>query len=50
MMALQLSSVVFRCKWNPAQLQAWEGPFPDPMQRLSQHPQVAAERREAKRR
>lgn len=27
-----------------------EGPFPDPTQRLPQHPKVAAERRESKRR
>ena len=50
MMALSLSGVVFRRKWEPPLLQPWEGPFPDPTQRLPQHPKVAAERREAKRR
>jgi hypothetical protein len=50
MVALHLSGVVFRRKWEPPQLQPWEGPFADPTQRLPQHPKVAAERREAKRR
>jgi hypothetical protein len=50
MMALHLSGVVFRRKLEPPQLQPWEGPFADPTQRLPQHPKVAAERREAKRR
>jgi hypothetical protein len=51
MMALHLSGVVFRRKWEPpAQPQPWEGPFADPAQRLPQHPKVAAERQEAKRR
>jgi hypothetical protein len=50
MMALSFSGAVFRRKWEPPQLQAFEGPFPDPTQRLAHHPKVAAERREAKRR
>jgi hypothetical protein len=50
MMALHLSGVVFRRKWEPPQLLPWEGPFTDPTRRLPQHPNVAAERREAKRR
>jgi hypothetical protein len=50
MMALHLSGVVFRRKWEAPQLQPWEGPFPDPTQRLPQHPGVAAERRDEKRR
>jgi hypothetical protein len=41
---------VFRRKWEPPHLQPWEGPFADPTQRLPQHPKVAAERQEAKRR
>jgi hypothetical protein len=49
MRALDLSGVLFRRKWEPPQLQPWEGPFADPTQRLPQHPKVAAERREAKR-
>jgi hypothetical protein len=50
MMALHLSGVVFRREWKPPQLQPWEGPFADPTERLPQHPGVAAEWREAKRR
>ena len=50
MMALHLSGMVFRRKWQPPQLALWEGPFADPAQRLPQHPGVAAERREEKRR
>jgi len=34
MMALHLSGVVFRCKWKPPKLRAWEGPFADPTRRL----------------
>jgi hypothetical protein len=49
-MALHLSGVVFRRKWEPPQLQPWEGPFADPTLRLPKHPTVAAEWREAKRR
>jgi hypothetical protein len=50
MMALHLSGVVFRRKWKPPQLKPWEGPFVDPTQRLPQHPIVAAQKREEKRR
>jgi hypothetical protein len=50
MMALHLSGVVFGREWELPQLQPWEGPFPDPTQRLPQHPKVAAERRGSKRR
>jgi hypothetical protein len=50
LMALHLSGVVFRRNWVPPRLEPWEGPFADPTQRLPQHPKVAAERREAKRR
>ncbi len=48
--ALQRSGVVFRREWQPPQLEAWEGPFADPHQRLPQHPQVAAERSAARKR
>jgi hypothetical protein len=48
LMTLHLSGVVFRRKWEPPQLQPWEGPFSDPTQRLPQHPRVARERAEAK--
>jgi hypothetical protein len=48
--ALQRSGVVFRRKWKPPKLQAWEGPFSDPTQRLPQHPRVAAERTAARQR
>jgi hypothetical protein len=50
MMALHLSGVVFRGKWKPPQLKPWEGPWEDPMQKLPQHPVVAAQKREEKRR
>jgi hypothetical protein len=50
MMALHLSGVVFRRKWKPPQLKPWEGPFPEPTQRLPQHPMVAAQKRGEKRR
>jgi hypothetical protein len=50
LMALHLTGVVFRCKYKPPKLKAWEGPFPDPTRRLPQHPVVAAERREEKQR
>ena len=49
-MALHLEGVIFRRKWKPPKLQAWEGPFPDPTQRLPQHPVVAAERAAARKR
>lgn len=49
--ALRLEGVVFRYPWEPAEeLEAWEGPFADPTQRLPQHPEVAAERAAARRR
>jgi hypothetical protein len=50
MTALHLSGVVFRRKWKPPPLKSWEGPFADPTQRLPQHPVVAAQKREEKRR
>ena len=50
MMALHLSSVVFRRQWKPSRLRPWEGPFADPTQRLPQAPDVAARRRAARRR
>jgi hypothetical protein len=40
----------FRKDFNCPQLWPWEGPFAHPTQRLPQHPAVAAERREEKRR
>jgi hypothetical protein len=46
MMALSLSGVVFRRKWERPRLQPWEGPFPDPTQRLPQHPRVALQKRQ----
>jgi hypothetical protein len=50
MTALHLSGVPL-INWEPpARLEPWEGPFSDPTQRLPQHPEVAAERREAARR
>jgi len=50
MTALQRSGVVFRRKWRPSKLHAWEGPFSDPTQRLPQHPRVTAERAAARKR
>jgi hypothetical protein len=50
MTALYLLKIPFRRRWRPQQLEAWEGPFGDPTQRLPQHPRVKAERREAQRR
>ena len=50
MMALYLSGVVFRRPWEPPQFEPWEGPFADPNQRLPQAPEVAAQRRAARRR
>jgi hypothetical protein len=50
MMALRLSGVVFRRRWKPPRLKPFEGPFADPMQRLPQHPRVAAERAAARKR
>jgi hypothetical protein len=50
LMALHLSGVASRRKWESPQLAQWEGLIADPAQRLPQHPQVATERREAKRR
>jgi hypothetical protein len=53
--ALRRSNVPFRRPWEPPQLQPYEGPFSfsdpnsDPNQRLPQHPEVAAQRREAQR-
>jgi hypothetical protein len=48
--AVYRSGVPFRCRREPPRLEPWEGPFPDPTQRLPQHPEVAAERREVARR
>jgi hypothetical protein len=50
LMALDLSGVVFRRKWKPPRLKPHEGPFADPTQRLPQAPDVAAQRRAARRR
>jgi hypothetical protein len=50
LMALRLSGVVFRRKWEPPLLKSWEGPFADPTQRLPQEPRVAAERAVARKR
>jgi hypothetical protein len=50
LMALHLEGAPFRRKWRPPRLEPWEGPFSDPTRRLPQHPEVAAERREAARR
>jgi len=50
LMAVPLSGVPFRQRWKPRRLQPWEGPFADPMQRLPQHPAVAAQRRPARKR
>jgi hypothetical protein len=50
LMALHLSGVAFRRKWQPPQLKPWEGPFADPTQRLPQEPRVAAERATARKR
>jgi hypothetical protein len=44
-MVLHLSGVVFRRKWEPAQLQPWETPFADPNKRLPQAPDLAADRK-----
>jgi hypothetical protein len=48
--ALHLSGVVFRRPWTAPQLEPWEGPFADPHQRLPQAPDVAAERKAARKR
>jgi hypothetical protein len=50
LMALHRSGASFRRKYKPPKLKPWEGPFADPTQRLPQHPSVAKERREEKRR
>jgi hypothetical protein len=50
MMALNLEGVVFRRKWKPPRLKPWEGPFTDPNARLPQAPEVAAQRRAARKR
>jgi hypothetical protein len=50
MMALHLEGVVFRRNWKPPRLRPWEGPFVGTEKRLPQHPQVANERRAARRR
>jgi hypothetical protein len=50
LMALHLSGVIFRRRWKPPRLRPWEGPFADPTQRLPQAPDVAAQRRAARRR
>jgi len=47
--ALRLSNVPFRSKWEPPQLQRWEGPFVDCDKPLPQEPGVAAQRRAAQR-
>jgi hypothetical protein len=50
MTALHHEGVPFCQPWTPSELEPWEGPFFDPTRRLPQHPEVAAERREAARR
>jgi hypothetical protein len=50
LLALHLSGVPL-VKWTPpSRLQGWEGPFKNPHARLPQHPTVARERREARKR
>jgi hypothetical protein len=49
LMGLHLSGVVFRRRWRPPRLKPWEGPFADPTRRLPQAPDVAAQRRKARR-
>ena len=49
LVALRQSNVPFRCPWTPPRLAGWEGPFTDPFQRMQQHPEVAALRREVAR-
>jgi hypothetical protein len=44
---LRLSQIPFRHRWRPPRLEPWEGPTENPRERLPQHLQVAAERREA---
>ena len=50
--ALKRERVSFSKTWMPPALEEWAGPFDfdDPTRRLPQHPLVAAERREEKRR
>jgi hypothetical protein len=48
--ALHRSGVPFRRPWRPPELRAWEGPFDGSEKRLPQHPEVAAQQREACRR
>ena len=50
LIALHLSGAVFRRKWKPPRLKPFEGPFADPNERLPQAPNVAAQRRVARRR
>jgi hypothetical protein len=50
MTALHRSGVAFRRPWEPPPLEPWEEPFADPTQRLPQAPDVAAQRRAARKR
>jgi hypothetical protein len=50
LMALHLSGVIFRRRWQQPRLKPWEGPFADPTRRLPQAPDVAARRRAARQR
>lgn len=47
LIALLRAGVPFREPWEPPRLEAWEGPWEDPTQRLPQHPEIAAQSREA---
>jgi hypothetical protein len=47
LVALLRAGVPFRESWEVPRLEPWEGPWEDPTQRLPQHPEIAAQSREA---
>jgi hypothetical protein len=47
LVALLRAGVPFREPWKVPRLEPWEGPWEDPTQRLPQHPEIAAQSREA---
>ena len=47
LVALVRAGVPFREPWEVPRLEPWEGPWEDPTQRLPQHPETAAQSREA---
>jgi hypothetical protein len=47
LVALLRAGVPLREPWEAPRLEPWEGPWEDPTQRLPQHPEIAAQSREA---